>query len=152
MWYCSPSLDLVRFTSLRTWYLSFLLHRQHYWIPKFTPENLLKTLKNMNSKIYVVFVFNLENFTPDRIFLQEHHPGCPWQLSGMPPWIWYGPPSLTSRDRGALAATSPLSPTPASALSKKCTCDAAFPSGGEQLPFFIFVGGWNLLIGWRSNI
>ena len=30
-----------------TWYLSFLLHRQHFQIPNFTPKNLLKTLKNV---------------------------------------------------------------------------------------------------------
>ena len=29
------------------------------------------------------FAFNLENFTPDRIFLHGHRPWCPWQLWGM---------------------------------------------------------------------
>ena len=33
-----------------TRYLLFLLHRQHFQIQNFTPENLLKTLKNVAEK------------------------------------------------------------------------------------------------------
>ena len=43
-------------------------------LTKNTPKHRKMSLK---SKIYAVFVFNLENFTPDRIFLHGHRPWCP---------------------------------------------------------------------------
>ena len=49
-------------------------------LTKNTPKHSKMSLK---SKIYVVLVFNLENFTPDRIVLHGHRPWCPWQLWGM---------------------------------------------------------------------
>ena len=43
-------------------------------LTKNTPKHSKMSLK---SKIYAVFVFNLENFTPGRIFLHGHRPWCP---------------------------------------------------------------------------
>ena len=72
----------------RNSYLSFLLHRQDFWIPNFYTQKLRKTPKNYNKypkKVYNMqfFAFNLENFTPDRIFLHGHRPWCPRQIWGM---------------------------------------------------------------------
>ena len=48
----------------------------------FTHKNYEKqiTPKMVN---YVFFAFNLENFTPDRIFLHRHRLWCLWQIWGM---------------------------------------------------------------------
>ena len=49
-----------------TSYLSFPLHRQDFQIQNFTPKNNYN-LPPKRVK-YVFFAFNLEKFTPDRIF------------------------------------------------------------------------------------
>ena len=54
-----------------------------FYTQKLTKNTPKHSKMSMKSKIYAVFVFNLENFTPDRIFLHGHRPWCPWQLWGL---------------------------------------------------------------------
>ena len=57
---------------------------------------------SLKSKIFAVFVFKLENFTPARIFLYGHRPWCLQQLSGMlltAHWVERG--AHTQKDRGS---------------------------------------------------
>ena len=57
----------------------------------FTPANYKKTHPKIitNSRLApksvndAIFAFNLENFTPDRIFLHRHRLWCLWQIWGM---------------------------------------------------------------------
>ena len=51
---------------VHTSYLSFPLHRQDFQIQNFTPRN--NSNLPQKSKICSFFAFNLEKFTPDRIF------------------------------------------------------------------------------------
>ena len=60
-----------------TSYLSFLLHRQDFRKPNFTPKNTTKgtkNTKNVSEKVKYMHFFslNLEKFTPDRKFLHRH--------------------------------------------------------------------------------
>ena len=48
-----------------------------FYIRKFTKNTPKHPKMSLKSKISAVFVFNLENFTPDRIFLHGHRPWCP---------------------------------------------------------------------------
>ena len=45
--------------------------------PKIDQKHPKHSKMSLKSKMYAVFVFNLENFTPDRIFLHGHRPWCP---------------------------------------------------------------------------
>lgn len=48
-----------------------------FYTGKLTKNTSKHWKMSLKSKIYAVFVFNLENFTPDRIFLHGHRPWCP---------------------------------------------------------------------------
>ena len=48
-----------------------------FYTQKLTKNTPKHSKMSMKSKIYAVFVFNLENVTPDRIFLHGHRPWCP---------------------------------------------------------------------------
>ena len=72
--------------SNHTSYLSFPLHRQDFQIQNFTPRN--NSNLPQKSKICSFFAFNLEKFTPDRIFYTGNARGardkyevCPWPLA-----------------------------------------------------------------------
>ena len=80
-WWCDDATQLLRRIPQHwlivahleySWYLSFLLHRQGFWIPNITlhPEMMKNTHKFLNK------------FYTWPIFL---HGRCPWQISGM---IW----------------------------------------------------------------
>ena len=71
-----------------TSYLSFLLHRQDFRKPNFTPKITTKgtkNTKNVSEKVKYMHFFslNLEKFTPDRNFLHRHRLWCLWQIWGM---------------------------------------------------------------------
>ena len=62
---------------VHTSYLSFLLHRQDFRKPNFTPKKTTKgtkNTKNVSEKIKYMHFFslNLEKFTPDKKFLHRH--------------------------------------------------------------------------------
>ena len=57
--------------NLHTSYLSFLLHRQDFQKPNFTPKKTTKGIKNTKNVYMHFFSLNLEKFTPDRNFYTD---------------------------------------------------------------------------------
>ena len=59
-----------------TLHLSFLLHRQDFRKPNFTPKKRLKSPKTLKMSLkksnICIFSLNLEKFTPDRKFIHRH--------------------------------------------------------------------------------
>ena len=76
----------VRYRAYLIFVISFTqaaFSNSKFYTQKLTKNTPKHSKMSMKSKIYAVFVFNLENVTPDRIFLHGHRPWCPWQLWGM---------------------------------------------------------------------
>ena len=80
-----------------TVYLSFLLHRQDFRKPNFTPKKTTKgtkNTKNVSEKVKYMHFFslNLEKFTPDRKFLHRHVCGVCDKYQ-----IWHDGSNVTGR-------------------------------------------------------
>ena len=74
----------IHFCSSCCAYLIFVISftQAEFFISKFYAQKLTKNTPkyskiSLKSKIYAIFVFNLENFPPVRIFLHGHRPWCP---------------------------------------------------------------------------
>ena len=74
---------LIIFVMLRA-HLIFVIYftqaafsNSKFYTQKLTKDTPKHSKMSLKSKIYASFVFNLENFTPARIFLHGHRPWCP---------------------------------------------------------------------------